>query len=122
MKPTTEQILSALNEMIKSKTELKAEKIELGMVDDFEKQFKKAMNDTTADKLITDLRKAEVGFEKVIKEFDKATKLGIKLIKAAKELGIDLPKTVTNRIDSSQAEKADHQKYLSKISAMYNMF
>tara|TARA_R110001592_G_scaffold53256_1_gene163301 strand:+ start:428 stop:787 length:360 start_codon:yes stop_codon:yes gene_type:complete len=117
-----EDILQALSELIKEKTELKAEKVELGLVDDFEKQFKKAMNDTTADKLITDLRKAEVGFEKVIKEFDKATKLGITLIKAAKELGIDLPKTVTNRIDSSQAEKADHQKYLSKISAMYNMF
>ena len=122
MKPTTEQILSALNEMIKSKTELKAEKIELGAIDDFEKQFEKALNNPTADKFISNLRKAEVGFEKAIKEFDKATKLGITLIKAAKELGIDLPKTVTNKIDSSQAEKAEYLKYLSKISAMYNMF
>ena len=40
MKPTTEQILSALNEMIKSKTELKAEKIELGSVNELEKQIK----------------------------------------------------------------------------------
>ena len=101
---------------------LSGQKIELGAIDDFEKQFEKAMNDTTADKLITDLRKAEVGFEKVIKEFDKASKLGITLIKAAKDLGVDLPKTVTNKIDSSQSEKAEHQKYLSKISAMYNMF
>ena len=101
---------------------LSGQKVELAMVDDFEKQFEKAMNDTTADKLITDLRKAEVGFEKVIKEFDKASKLGITLIKAAKDLGVDLPKTVTNKIDSSQSEKAEHQKYLSKISAMYNMF
>ena len=38
--PTTEQILSALNQMIKSKTELKAEKIELGSVDELEKQIK----------------------------------------------------------------------------------
>ena len=37
MKPTTEQILSALNEMIQSKTELKSEKVELGLVDDLKK-------------------------------------------------------------------------------------
>jgi hypothetical protein len=113
---SNEEIRKAIKEL------LSVQKIELGAIDDFEKQFEKAMNDTTADKLITDLRKAEVGFEKVIKEFDKATKLGITLIKAAKDLGVDLPKTVTNKIDSSQAEKAEHQKYLSKISAMYNMF
>ena len=36
--PTTEQILSALNELIReNKTELKTEKVELGLVDDFEK-------------------------------------------------------------------------------------
>ena len=96
--------------------------IELGMIDDFEKQFEKALKDNTAEKLIDNLRKAEVGFEKVIKEFAKAHKIGIDLIKAAKDLGVDLPKTVTNKIDSSQAEKAEHQKYLSKVSAMYNMF
>ena len=113
---SNEEIREAIKEL------LSVQKIELGVIDDFEKQFEKAMNDTTADKLITDLRKAEVGFEKVIKEFDKASKLGITLIKAAKDLGVDLPKTVTNKIDSSQSEKAEHQKYLSKISAMYNMF
>ena len=113
---SNEEIKEAIKEL------LSVQKIELGVIDDFEKQFEKAMNDTTADKLITDLRKAEVGFEKVIKEFDKASKLGITLIKAAKDLGVDLPKTVTNKIDSSQSEKAEHQKYLSKISAMYNMF
>ena len=32
MKPTTEQVLSALNEMIQSKTELKAEKVELATI------------------------------------------------------------------------------------------
>ena len=113
---SNEEIREAIKEL------LSVQKIELGVIDDFEKQFEKAMNDTTADKLITDLRKAEVGFEKVIKEFDKASKLGITLIKAAKDLGVDLPKTVTNKIDSSQSEKSEHQKYLSKISAMYNMF
>ena len=35
--PTDQQILSALNEMIQSKTELKAEKVELGAIDDLKK-------------------------------------------------------------------------------------
>jgi hypothetical protein len=40
--PTTEQILSALNEMIQSKTELKAEKVELGLAQDLEKAKKQS--------------------------------------------------------------------------------
>jgi len=42
MKPTPQQILSALNKMIQSKTELKSEKVELGLTDDLNslvKQF-----------------------------------------------------------------------------------
>ena len=37
MKPTQEQILSALNKLVReNKTELKAEKIELNLVNDFD--------------------------------------------------------------------------------------
>ena len=39
MKPTPQQILSALNEMIQSKTELKSEKVELAVVDDIKKLY-----------------------------------------------------------------------------------
>ena len=40
MKPTQEQILRALNKLVReNKTELKAEKIELGLIDDIEKLF-----------------------------------------------------------------------------------
>ena len=71
MKPTQEQILSALNKLIReNKTELKTEKVELGAIDDFTKAFEKALNEPAADKLITDLRKAEVGFEKAIPELN----------------------------------------------------
>ncbi len=49
MKPTQEQILSALNKLIReNKTELKSEKIELGAVDDlnkFGRQFNSALNE-----------------------------------------------------------------------------
>jgi hypothetical protein len=42
MKPTPEQILSALNKLIKeNKTELKAEKVELGLADDLNKELNK---------------------------------------------------------------------------------
>ena len=44
MKPTPEQILSALNKLIKEskKTELKSEKVELGLMDDINKIYKDA--------------------------------------------------------------------------------
>ena len=56
MKPTQEQILSALNKLVReNKTELKTEKVELGLVDDIEKQIKvyekdKVKLDNTIDK------------------------------------------------------------------------
>ena len=123
MKPTQEQILSALNELIKeSKTELKAEKVQLGAIDDFTKAFETALNEPAADKLITNLRKAEVGFEKAIKLFMKAEDIGEDLKKAAKELGIDLPKIILNKIESSKAGVKEYRNYISKIQSMYNMF
>ena len=123
MKPTQEQILSALNELIKeSKTELKAEKVQLGAIDDFTKAFETALNEPAADKLITNLRKAEVGFEKAIKLFMKAEDIGEDLKKAAKELGIDLPKIILNKIESSKSGVKEYRNYISKIQSMYNMF
>ena len=45
MKPTQEQILNALNKLVReNKTELKAEKIELGAKDDLEKAIEKLSN------------------------------------------------------------------------------
>jgi len=45
MKPTQEQILSALNKLIReNKTELKAEKVEFGAKDDLEKAIEKLSN------------------------------------------------------------------------------
>jgi hypothetical protein len=121
--PTTEQILSALNDLIReNKTEFKTEKVELGAIDDFTKAFEKALNEPAADKLITDLRKAEVGFEKAIKLFMKAEDIGEDLKKAAKDLGVDLPKVVLNKIESSKAGVKEYRNYINKIQSMYNMF
>jgi hypothetical protein len=62
MKPTPEQILSALNKMIKeSKTELKAEKVELGLVDDLKK------SNTEGKKIAASVIKEG---EKIVKLYD----------------------------------------------------
>jgi len=107
MKPTQEQILSALNKLVReNKTELKAEKIELGLVDDIEKQIKvyekdKVKLDNTIDKYyqkIISLNKEFPSITKVHSVFNKSVnnlekQLNI-LEKSAKELGVkvsDIP-------------------------------
>ena len=104
MKPTTEQILSALNEMIKSKTELKTQKIELGIVDDLEKLLKDYQEEISDLETFKDLKSerkklinlaSRVGkakgtvtrINKIRKQIDGMQK---KLQKAAKELGISM--------------------------------
>ena len=89
MKPTTEQILSALNEMIQSKTELKSEKVELGIIDEVKKLYDKGQNNysdalASGQKTMVKLQVAINFFEKTEQEFEKAEKM-------AKELGVDMP-------------------------------
>ena len=102
MKPTQEQILSALNELVReNKTELKSEKIELGLVDDIEKLVKSYLQDSQKlDNAITDwynkifsVNKEFPNIIKLYKTFDKNLKslesnLG-NLTKQAKELGVN---------------------------------
>ena len=62
MKPTTEQILSALNEMLQSKTELKAEKVELGLLDDAKKLTQ------TSKKLVDSIKVNEKIYKRIFKD------------------------------------------------------
>ncbi len=101
---------------------LSGQKIELGAIDDFEKLFDNAIKDNTAEKLIDNLRKAEVGFEKGIKDFQKAFKEGQTIQVLAKDLGIDIPKTINNKIDSMGEYIKEYNKYIAKIKSMYNIF
>lgn len=119
MKTTIERIFETLS---KEKVELKSEKIELALVDDFEKSFNKALSDNTAEKLIDNLRKAEVGFEKALKEFNKILKEGETIKVLSKDLGVDIPKPVLNKINSTAELVKDYNKYISKVKSMYNMF
>ena len=67
MKPTQEQILSALNKLIReNKTELKTEKVELGSVKEIEAQIK-SLNKVYGEILKSTLQK----FVKDIAELDK---------------------------------------------------
>ena len=105
MKPTPEQILSALNKMIReSKTELKAEKIDLGVVQDLEKLLKDYQEEISDLATFKDLKSetkrlvnlsSRVGkvrgtvarINKIRKQIDGMQK---KLSKAAKELGVSM--------------------------------
>ena len=99
MKPTQEQILSALNEMIQSKTELKSEKVELGLVDDITKRINVTAKEVTvSNKLISDkfdlIKKLRVQRKEMFSLSDKLGKDIDGIEKAAKELGVsytDIP-------------------------------
>lgn len=93
-KPTTEQILSALNEIIKeSKTELKAEKVELGMVDDLVKdaktlssKFEKAVKNNMAITKLVNENFKEMG--SVVKAAKRGYGVVSTIDKQFKELGV----------------------------------
>ena len=120
MKPTQEQILSALNKLIKeNKTELKAEKVELGLIDDFEKLSSKAIKSGTnaggdvqdwidkLPKLISALRNSE-------KDQDLVVSMGEKIEKQAKELGVDLPKNVTKGLTGAKEWSSEIKSIIKK--------
>mgnify|MGYP003636030210 CR=1 FL=1 len=83
--PTTEQILSALNEMIQSKTELKAEKVELALVDDLKDLIKRG---SSIEKKLAGQITSYNGLLRAGGEFKKKY---ANLVKQAKELGVDVP-------------------------------
>ena len=85
MKPTQEQILSALNEMIQSKTELKAEKVELALVDDLKDLIKRGLS---IEKKLAGQITSYNGLLRAGGEFKKQYS---NLVKAAKELGVPVP-------------------------------
>ena len=84
--PTTEQILSALNEIIReSKTELKAEKVELALVDDLKDLIKRG---SAIEKKLAGQITSYNGLLRAGGEFKKKY---ANLVKQAKELGVDVP-------------------------------
>jgi cysteinyl-tRNA synthetase len=107
-----------------AKQELSSEKIELALVDDFEKKFKSLMDDSVsiAGQLIDALSKAENKYKVVKSDAMALAKVGQDLEQKAKDLGIDLPTTVKNKFQSVEAEIKEANKLISKISQLYSAF
>ena len=103
---------------------VKGEKVELALVDDFEKKFNKTNDEDSkvGSTLIDNLRKAEVGFSQISKNYQESIKLGEKLEVASKELGVDLPSVVKNKILSAKEGIKEAQKINQSIKKFYSLF
>tara|TARA_R100000988_G_C3933578_1_gene132641 strand:- start:93 stop:473 length:381 start_codon:yes stop_codon:yes gene_type:complete len=121
------KIQIALGQMFKdAKLEKVAtpKKVELNAISDFEQAFEKTLDADTkvSTNLIDDLRKAEVEYNKIEENYKKVVKLGDDLQASAKDLGIELPKEILNKIKSAEAGTKEVSQYVSKIKSMYNIF
>jgi hypothetical protein len=107
-----------------AKQELSSEKIELALVDDFEKKFDRLMDDSASigGQLIDALSKAENKYKVVKSDAMALAKVGQDLEQKAKDLGIDLPATVKNKFQSVKAENKEADKLISIISQLYSAF
>ena len=113
--PTTEQILSALNEIIKeSKTELKAEKVELALIDDIEKLLDKGLAAKRKSEKI--IRKEADNLRESSQFLADAASKAQKAVKAAKELGADEAVTLfTVRLKEAEDFQDDMLKASNKV-------
>jgi hypothetical protein len=103
-----------------SKMLFSKERVELALIDDVESQFDKVTNavigiDTT---LIKNLQKAKSNYNEIVKGYEEVIKLGEKVEQASKDLGIDIPNVVKNRIADSKEKSKLNQKLISKISEL----
>jgi len=118
--PTDYEILSALNEIIRNKTELKAEKVELGLVDDLTKKTKKAIDtfnsiNASARKAGQIIDKAESEASKLNKTFKDLEGDWDKVKKQAKELGVDLPSEVAALVTNASAYENSTRNAASQL-------
>ncbi len=125
------------------------QKVDLSLTSDFENSFNKA-NDAglkIGQSLIDNLREAEVKFEKALdkslkislplldalskargeyiqnnNDWERALKKSEELLSAYKNLGVDIPQIIKNKILSCEAEMKEEQKYISNINSFYGKF
>jgi hypothetical protein len=129
--PTTEQILSALNEIIQeSKTELKAEKVELALNEDIKKNVDEiTFNSQGVNDILKILKKEIPTLRKLIdngknrssenmKLVSKTEQLVNKYVKAAKELGISggMIDVVSKSFEKAKNQAEDIKKEIQSIS------
>ena len=110
--------------MAKLAEEQTPEMLELGLVEDFTKVFESAVNTDSSigNSLIDALSRAENKYKSVINDYEKAVKIGDDALAAAKELGVDLPAIVKNKIESSKAGIKEARGLISQINKLYSAF
>ena len=115
---TNEEVKTALKEL------LSVQKVELGMIDDFDKLFEKSLDASIKiqSTFIDAVSKAQSQLKSNSGIMEKALKIGDELKKAAKDLGIDLPKGVLNKIDSAGSEIKEAKMLTSKLQQLYKLF
>lgn len=124
---TQKTVYNKLSKIVKpseQKEELSAEKVQLALVDDFEAKFKRLIDDSTSvgSQLIDALSKAESKYKGLKSDAANLAKIGDDLEAKAKDLGIDLPNTVTNKFLSVKAEIKEADKLIAKIGQLYSAF
>ena len=103
MKTTLEKVFETLN-----KVELKSEKIELGLVDDFDKWRKRA-NDVKQEAFSL-LEKTETAFKAVVQNYGVALDAAEKAEKAAKDLGINA-QPFSKKVEDMKVNVKEFSKY-----------
>jgi len=117
-----EDILQALSELIKEKTELKAEKIELGLVDDIKQLHaniiaKKSVVKKQQNKAIDTVRELKSDIVKIKQDAVESLNKIEKFKKAAKDLGIDYPsimKKIEKDLETAFKETKNNQGNVEK--------
>tara|TARA_R110002167_G_scaffold44406_1_gene133607 strand:+ start:107 stop:520 length:414 start_codon:yes stop_codon:yes gene_type:complete len=137
MKPTQEQILKALNKLVReNKTELKAEKIELGIAEDFKGILKASNNNfKNSEKMVSEastindiafkILMKQVKLDETADEINKnADNLWKEFSRMAKELGInpkDAPAYKTyNEILSDLLSRSNEKSVLDVLKMRLN--
>ena len=115
MKPTQEQILRALNKLVReNKTELKTEKVELALIDDIEKLLDKGLAAKRRNEKI--IRKAADELRESSQFLADAASKAQKAVKQAKELGSkDAITLFTVRLKEAQDFEDDMLKASNKV-------
>lgn len=106
------------------KVELESQKVELALADDFITVFTKANNDQAkiSTALVNDLAKAANSYKGNIADWSKAQSIGSQLLVRSKEIGVELPAAIINRIKASEIEVKKMTDLIAKISKLYGEF
>jgi hypothetical protein len=117
MKTTLEKVFETLN-----KVELKSEKVELSLADDFKKASSKAINSGTdsggnIQDWVSKLPKLITALKKSLNDQEKVIQIGNKMKKISKELGADLPANVIKDLDGAEQWKKEISAIIKKAQS-----